>query len=124
MKVFDPKVLDLLSTVDCTVRGNCGRSVYSAVWSDYGRILILPRFPQLAMLNFLGALELAPAAIYPHLLVASVDSHSKVSRRGDELVKKRAAGADLEDAALMRKLFSIFQGAQDFHSQFNLVVHR
>lgn len=68
------------------------------------------------MLNFLGALELPPAAIYSHLLVASVDSHSKVSRRGDELVKKRAAGADLEDAALMRKLFSIFQGASQLYS--------
>jgi hypothetical protein len=71
---------------------------------------LCPLSLQLAMVNFLAALELPPAAIHPHLLVASVDSHLKVSRRGDELFKKKAAGANLEEAPLMRKLFSIFQG--------------
>jgi hypothetical protein len=73
------------------------------------------------MVNFLAALELPPAAIYPHLLVASVDSHFKVSRRGDELFKKKAAGANLEDAPLMRKLFSIFQGRPPAGEHFSWV---
>ncbi|KAH6555580.1 hypothetical protein KP509_1Z243200 [Ceratopteris richardii] len=65
---------------------------------------------KVGMLNVISELKLTAETLYPLLLVASVDSNETVSKRAEELLKKKATGVNLEDPTLIRKLFSMFQG--------------
>eukprot|EP00899_Mesostigma_viride_P010697 jgi/Mesvir1/19629/Mv09917-RA.4 len=70
---------------------------------------VLPK-RKLGILNVLAELNLAPALVYRHFMVASNDGDHRVARRGEELFKRRAASADLEDAALVKSLFALYIG--------------
>jgi proteasome component ECM29 len=65
---------------------------------------------QLGILNVLAELELAADLVYPLFLVSSADNNERVSKRGDELLKRKANGANLEDMMLIKRLFAIYQG--------------
>ncbi|KAG6544513.1 hypothetical protein Mapa_014151 [Marchantia paleacea] len=65
---------------------------------------------KLGLLNFVAELELKVDLLYPLFLVASVDNNEKVSKRGDELLKRKTTGVNLEDSTLIRRLFTIYLG--------------
>ncbi|KAE9606271.1 putative proteasome component Ecm29 [Lupinus albus] len=65
---------------------------------------------KLGILNLLQALELDPELVYPLYIVASVDCEEPVVKRGEELLKKKASGANLDDLNLINRLFSLFNG--------------
>ncbi|OIW02801.1 hypothetical protein TanjilG_29577 [Lupinus angustifolius] len=65
---------------------------------------------KLGILNVLQALELDPELVYPLYIVASVDCEEPVVKRGEELLKKKASGANLDDLNLINRLFSLFNG--------------
>ncbi|KAL3683347.1 hypothetical protein R1sor_001369 [Riccia sorocarpa] len=65
---------------------------------------------KLGLLNFVGDLELGADLLYPLFLVASVDNNEKVSKRGDELLKRKTTGVNLEDPNLIRRLLNIYLG--------------
>lgn len=65
---------------------------------------------KVGLLNVIAELNMPAETIYPLLIAASVDSNDRVSKRAEELLKKKAAGVNLEDPMLVKKLFSIFQG--------------
>lgn len=65
---------------------------------------------KLGVLNYLGELELPADSVYPLYLVAASDGNERVSRRGEELLKRKASSANLEDLALIKQLFALFQG--------------
>ncbi|XP_071911777.1 uncharacterized protein [Coffea arabica] len=68
------------------------------------------RSRKLGILNIVEAMELPPEYVYPLYLVACVDSQESVTRRGDELLKKHASAANLEDAKLIGRLLLLFNG--------------
>ncbi|GBG83689.1 hypothetical protein CBR_g37490 [Chara braunii] len=63
-----------------------------------------------AIINVLNALDLSIELLYPTLLIASADSDSRVSRRAEEILKKRGGNVNLENVELIRQLLSMFQG--------------
>ncbi|KAL5994755.1 hypothetical protein ACLOJK_024809 [Asimina triloba] len=65
---------------------------------------------KLGMLNVIEAMELAPELIYPLYIAACSDSQEPVIKRGEELLKRKAAGTNLEDRDLISKLFLLFNG--------------
>ncbi|BBH02426.1 ARM repeat superfamily protein [Prunus dulcis] len=65
---------------------------------------------KLGILNVIEAMELAPELIYPLYVAASVDCQEPVVKRGEELLKKKAAGANLDDSDLINTLFLLFNG--------------
>ncbi|CAM6029521.1 unnamed protein product [Sphagnum balticum] len=65
---------------------------------------------KLGILNVLAELDLAADLVYPLFLVSSADNNERVSKRGDELLKRKANGANLEDMMLIKRLFAIYQG--------------
>ncbi|KAH9323584.1 hypothetical protein KI387_018223, partial [Taxus chinensis] len=65
---------------------------------------------KLGILNVIDGMLLAAELVYPLYIAASADSQDNVSRKGEELLKRKAAGADLEDPALINTLFLLFQG--------------
>ncbi|CAM6125657.1 unnamed protein product [Calypogeia fissa] len=67
---------------------------------------------KLGILNFVAELDLGADLVYTLYLVASVDSNESVAKRGEELLKRKAAGANLEDPTLIKKLFSRYLGSQ------------
>jgi len=69
-----------------------------------------PASLQLAVLNLILALGVKDQELYPLFLVASNDSAEAVSRRAEELLKRRAGAVDLEDPALVARLLALFQG--------------
>ncbi|KAL2316898.1 hypothetical protein Fmac_030774 [Flemingia macrophylla] len=69
---------------------------------------ILPR--KLGILNVIQSMELAPELVYPLYLAASVDCEELVIKRGEELLKKKASGANLDDLNLVNRLFFLFNG--------------
>lgn len=75
---------------------------------------------KLGVLNYLAELELPSDSVYPLYLVAASDGNERVSRRGEELLKRKASGANLEDLTLIKRLFAIFQGTvksmNDYHA--------
>jgi proteasome component ECM29 len=77
---------------------------------------------KLGVLNYLGELDLPADSVYPLYLVAAADGNERVSRRGEELLKRKANGANLEDLSLIKQLFAIFQGMADMHDDYCLVV--
>ncbi|WOK96791.1 hypothetical protein Cni_G05498 [Canna indica] len=65
---------------------------------------------KLGMLNVIEAMQLAPELVYPLYLAAASDSQEPVSKRGDELLKRKAAGVNLDDTFLIKRLFLLFNG--------------
>ncbi|KAG0459441.1 hypothetical protein HPP92_022569 [Vanilla planifolia] len=65
---------------------------------------------KLGILNVCEAMQLEPELTYPLYLAASVDSQEHVIKRGEELVKRKSIGANLDNADLVNKLFLLFNG--------------
>ncbi|KAK9274184.1 hypothetical protein L1049_018998 [Liquidambar formosana] len=65
---------------------------------------------KLGILNVIEAMELAPELVYPLYVAACVDCQEPVVKRGEELLKKKASGASLDDPKLINKLFLLFNG--------------
>ncbi|KAJ0102383.1 hypothetical protein Patl1_05581 [Pistacia atlantica] len=65
---------------------------------------------KLGILNVIEAMEMEPELVYPLYLSASVDCQEPVVRRGEELLKKKAFAANLDDQKLINKLFLLFNG--------------
>ncbi|XP_052205851.1 uncharacterized protein LOC127810408 isoform X2 [Diospyros lotus] len=65
---------------------------------------------KLGILNVIEALELAPEAVYPLYLAACTDSQEPVVKKGEELLKKKASGVNLDDTNLISRLFLLFNG--------------
>ncbi|KAM1056746.1 hypothetical protein ACFX2I_030121 [Malus domestica] len=65
---------------------------------------------KLGILNVIDSMELAPELVYPLYVASSVDCQEPVVKRGEELLKKKAAGANLDDSDLINKLFLLFNG--------------
>lgn len=70
----------------------------------------LLRNRKLGMLNIIEALELLPEVVYPIYTAASVDSQETVLKKGEELLKKYASGANLDDPDLISRLYLLFTG--------------
>ncbi|PON75687.1 Proteasome component Ecm, partial [Parasponia andersonii] len=70
------------------------------------RNMVLTR--KLGVLNVIENMELAPELVYPLYLAASVDFQDPVIKRGEELLRKKANGTNLDDVNLMNKLFLLF----------------
>ncbi|CAJ1971239.1 unnamed protein product [Sphenostylis stenocarpa] len=66
---------------------------------------------KLGILNVIQAMELAPELIYPLYIAASVDCEEPVIKRGEELLKKKANGVNLDDLNLLNRLFLLFNGS-------------
>ncbi|CAM0950342.1 unnamed protein product [Alopecurus aequalis] len=65
---------------------------------------------KLGILNVLEAMQLASEIVYPIYLAGASDSQDSVAKRGDELLKRKASTANLEDPKLIKKLFMLFNG--------------
>ncbi|KAK8595997.1 hypothetical protein V6N13_000661 [Hibiscus sabdariffa] len=65
---------------------------------------------KLGILNVVEAMELSPELVYPLYLAASADSQEPVVKRGEELIKRKASGANLDDLRLINRLFLLFTG--------------
>uniref|UniRef100_A0A2P2M9G4 Proteasome-associated protein ECM29 homolog isoform X1 n=1 Tax=Rhizophora mucronata TaxID=61149 RepID=A0A2P2M9G4_RHIMU len=65
---------------------------------------------KLGILNVIEAMELDSEIVYPIYLVASADCQEQVINRGEELLKKKAFNANLDDSNLLSKLFLLFNG--------------
>ncbi|XAR59596.1 hypothetical protein NMG60_11015485 [Bertholletia excelsa] len=65
---------------------------------------------KLGILNVVEAMELIPELVYPLYIAACADCQEAVIRRGEELLKKKAAGVNLDDANLIGRLFLLFNG--------------
>nr|KJB35642.1 hypothetical protein B456_006G122400 [Gossypium raimondii] len=65
---------------------------------------------KLGILNLVEAMELSPELVYPVYLAASADSQEPVVKRGEELIKRKASGANLDDLRLISRLFLLFTG--------------
>ncbi|CAN1830461.1 Proteasome adapter and scaffold protein ECM29 [Linum perenne] len=66
---------------------------------------------KLGILNVIEAIELPPELVYPLYLAASADIQEPVIKRGEQLLKKKAAGANLDDPNLLKKLFTLLNGS-------------
>ncbi|KAH7672010.1 proteasome component ECM29 protein [Dioscorea alata] len=65
---------------------------------------------KVGILNVIEAMDLAPEIVYPLYLAGSADSHELVIKRSEELSKKKAAGANIDDSNLIKRLFFLFNG--------------
>ncbi|KAJ0985238.1 hypothetical protein J5N97_003594 [Dioscorea zingiberensis] len=65
---------------------------------------------KVGILNVIEAMDLAPELVYPLYLAGSSDSHELVVKRSEELLKHKAAGANLDDSTLIKRLFFLFNG--------------
>ncbi|KAG1338330.1 hypothetical protein COCNU_04G006360 [Cocos nucifera] len=63
---------------------------------------------KLGILNVIEAMQLGPELGYPIYLAASSDSQEPVIKRGEELLKRKAAGVNLDDPDLIKILFMLF----------------
>ncbi|CAH2033513.1 unnamed protein product [Thlaspi arvense] len=66
---------------------------------------------KLGILNVIGTMDLPGESVYPLYIAASVDSQEPVAKRGEELLKKKASGTNLDDPKLINKLFLLFNGS-------------
>ncbi|KAI3837921.1 hypothetical protein MKX03_019436 [Papaver bracteatum] len=65
---------------------------------------------KLGILHVVEALELSSELVYIIYLAACSDSYEPLIKRGEELLKRKAADANLEDPQLINKLFLLFNG--------------
>ncbi|KAH7837827.1 hypothetical protein Vadar_018494 [Vaccinium darrowii] len=68
---------------------------------------------KLGILNVVEAMELAPEVVYPLYMAACADGQVAVVKRGEELIKKKASGVNLDDANLISRLFLLFNGSAE-----------
>ncbi|KAG5517315.1 hypothetical protein RHGRI_037912 [Rhododendron griersonianum] len=68
---------------------------------------------KLGILNVVEAMELAPEVVYPLYMAACADGQEAVVKRGEELIKKKASGVNLDDANLISRLFVLFNGSAE-----------
>ncbi|RLN29530.1 hypothetical protein C2845_PM05G06240 [Panicum miliaceum] len=66
---------------------------------------------KLGILNVIEAMNFAPEIVYPLYLSAASDSQESVSKKGEELLKRKASTVNLEDPNLIKKLFTLFNGS-------------
>ncbi|RLM58427.1 hypothetical protein C2845_PM18G00010 [Panicum miliaceum] len=66
---------------------------------------------KLGILNVIEAMNFAPEVVYPLYLSATSDSQESVSKKGEELLKRKASTVNLEDPNLIKKLFTLFNGS-------------
>ncbi|XP_020242083.1 proteasome-associated protein ECM29 homolog isoform X2 [Asparagus officinalis] len=65
---------------------------------------------KLGILNVVEAMQFPPERVYPLYLAAASDGQEAITRRGEELLKRKAAGVNLDDSDLIRGLFMLFNG--------------
>lgn len=65
---------------------------------------------KLGILKVIETLEMAPELVYPIYLAASADCQEAVVKRGEELLKKKASTANLDDPSLIKRLYLLFNG--------------
>uniref|UniRef100_A0A1J3GWL5 Proteasome-associated protein ECM29-like protein n=1 Tax=Noccaea caerulescens TaxID=107243 RepID=A0A1J3GWL5_NOCCA len=65
---------------------------------------------KLGILNVIGTMDLPGESLYPLYIAASVDSQEPVAKRGEELLKKKASGTNMDDPKLINRLFLLFNG--------------
>ncbi|CAH1427060.1 unnamed protein product [Lactuca virosa] len=65
---------------------------------------------KLGLLNVIDVMELPAELVYPLYVAACVDRHEPVIKRGEELLKKKTSGVQLEDSKLINRLFLLFNG--------------
>ncbi|KAK1280870.1 hypothetical protein QJS04_geneDACA015003 [Acorus gramineus] len=70
--------------------------------------LLLAR--KMGILTVIEAMDLAPELVYPLYIAACSDSQESVVKRGEELLKRKAAGVNLENSDLIGRLFFLFNG--------------
>lgn len=68
---------------------------------------------KLGILNVAEAMNLTPEAAYPLYIASCADSQETVVKRGEELLKKKAFGVNLDDANLINRLFLLFNGSTE-----------
>ncbi|XP_074321211.1 uncharacterized protein LOC141657772 [Silene latifolia] len=66
---------------------------------------------KLGILNIIDSMDLPAEMGYSIFLAACADSQETVTKRGEELLKKKGAAADLDNRALITKLFLLFNGS-------------
>uniref|UniRef100_A0A7N0UGU9 Proteasome-associated protein ECM29 homolog n=1 Tax=Kalanchoe fedtschenkoi TaxID=63787 RepID=A0A7N0UGU9_KALFE len=65
---------------------------------------------KLGILNVVEAMELPSEIVYPIYMAASSDCQELVVKRGEDLLKKKASNANLDDPDLIKRLLSLFIG--------------
>ncbi|XP_010521564.1 PREDICTED: proteasome-associated protein ECM29 homolog isoform X1 [Tarenaya hassleriana] len=65
---------------------------------------------KLGILNVIGTMDLPGELVYPLYVAASVDSQEPVAKKGEDLLKKKTSGANLDDPNLINRLFILFNG--------------
>ncbi|KAI3814371.1 hypothetical protein L1987_19124 [Smallanthus sonchifolius] len=65
---------------------------------------------KLGLLNVVDVMELPAELVYPLYVAACADRHEPVIKRGEELLKKKTSGVNLDDAKLINRLFLLFNG--------------
>ncbi|KAI7731341.1 hypothetical protein M8C21_033512 [Ambrosia artemisiifolia] len=65
---------------------------------------------KLGLLNVVDVMDLPAELVYPLYVAACADRHDPVIKRGEELLKKKASGVNLEDPKLINRLFLLFNG--------------
>lgn len=65
---------------------------------------------KLGILNVIEAMLLPPERVYPLYIAAASDSQEPIVKRGEELLKRRGAAANLDDSDLIKRLFMLFNG--------------
>ncbi|XP_020599416.1 proteasome-associated protein ECM29 homolog isoform X2 [Phalaenopsis equestris] len=71
---------------------------------------------KLGILHIIESMQLAPGLAYPLYLAAASDSQDPVAKRGEDLLKRRTAGVNLDDSDLIEKLFILFNGTTSVES--------
>ncbi|XP_038694487.1 proteasome adapter and scaffold protein ECM29 isoform X1 [Tripterygium wilfordii] len=65
---------------------------------------------KLGILNVIESMELPPEHIYTLYVAACADCQEAVIKMGEELLKKKASAANLDDLNLINRLFLLFNG--------------
>ncbi|KAM0057039.1 putative armadillo-like helical, proteasome component Ecm29 [Helianthus debilis subsp. tardiflorus] len=66
---------------------------------------------KLGLLNVVDVMELPVELVYPLYVAACADRHEPVIKRGEELLKKKTSGVNLDDPKLINRLFLLFNGS-------------
>ncbi|XP_020682977.1 proteasome adapter and scaffold protein ECM29 [Dendrobium catenatum] len=71
---------------------------------------------KLGILNVIESMQLTPMVAYPIYLAASSDSQEHVAKRGEDFLKRKTAGVNLDDPDLINRLFILFNGTTSVES--------
>nr|GMC74899.1 proteasome-associated protein ECM29 homolog isoform X1 [Ipomoea batatas] len=72
------------------------------------------RARKIGILNIVEAMEIAAELVYPLYIAACADSQESVVKKGEELLKKKTSGVNLDDVNLINKLFLLFNGMNNY----------